>query len=98
LLQRVADGDMDKPVGSATYTQFLNTRGGVEADLTVTRIALISSASLPVSAFIGNDLAWLRMHQKLEDGPVSIHTTLRWSGPAWLCGDPRPDSFEKNYA
>ena len=38
LLQRVADSEMDKPVGSAIYTQFLNTRGGVEADLTVTRL------------------------------------------------------------
>ena len=24
------------------------------------------------SAFIGNDLAWLRMHQQPEDGPVTI--------------------------
>jgi 4-methylaminobutanoate oxidase (formaldehyde-forming) len=80
LLQRVADGDMDKPVGSATYTQFLNTRGGVEADLTVTRVEADRFRVVTGSAFIGNDLAWLRMHQKPEDGPVSIRDiTMDWA-------------------
>ena len=64
LLQRVADGDMDKPVGSATYTQFLNTHGGVEADLTVTRLGKDLFRVVTGSAFIGNDLAWLRMHMQ----------------------------------
>jgi 4-methylaminobutanoate oxidase (formaldehyde-forming) len=72
LLQRVADGDVDKPVGSATYTQFLNTRGGVEADLTISRLAKDRFMVITGSAFIGNDLAWLRMHQKEDDGPVTI--------------------------
>jgi glycine cleavage system aminomethyltransferase T len=64
LLQRVADGDMDKPVGSATYTQFLNTRGGIEADVTVTRIAEDMFWVVTGSGFIGNDLAWLQMKAK----------------------------------
>jgi glycine cleavage system T protein len=64
LLQRVADSDMDKPVGSATYTQFLNTRGGVEADVTVTRIADQTFWVVTGSGFIGNDLAWLQMKAK----------------------------------
>jgi glycine cleavage system T protein len=72
LLQRVADGDVDKPVGSATYTQFLNTRGGVEADLTISRLAKDRFMVITGSAFIGNDLAWLRMHQKEDDSPVTI--------------------------
>jgi len=72
LLQRVADGNMDKPVGSATYTQFLNTRGGVEADLTVSRLGEERFWVITGSAFIGNDLAWLRMHTDGKDGPVTI--------------------------
>jgi 4-methylaminobutanoate oxidase (formaldehyde-forming) len=72
LLQRVADSDVDKPVGTATYTQFLNSRGGVEADLTISRIAEDHFMVITGSAFIGNDLAWLRMHQQPEDGPVTI--------------------------
>jgi glycine cleavage system T protein len=72
FLQRVADSDVDKPVGSATYTQFLNARGGVEADLTISRITEDHFMVITGSAFIGNDIAWLRMHMQPEDGPVTI--------------------------
>ena len=72
LLQRVADSDVDKPVGTATYTQFLNSRGGVEADLTISHLSEDRFWVITGSAFIGNDLAWLRMHQQPEGGPVSI--------------------------
>ena len=80
LLQRVADSNMDKPVGSATYCQFLNTRGGVEADLTVSRLGTELFRVVTGSAFIGNDLAWLRMHLKPEDGSVLIRDiTMDWA-------------------
>jgi len=72
LLQRVADSDVDKPIGTATYTQFLNARGGVEADLTISRLAEDRFWVITGSAFIGNDLAWLRMHKQAQDGPVTI--------------------------
>ena len=39
VLNRVAANDMSVPVGKVVYTQWLNERGGIEADLTVTRIA-----------------------------------------------------------
>lgn len=80
LLQRVADAEMDKPVGSATYCQFLNTRGGVEADLTVTRLGKELFRVVTGSAFIGNDLAWLRMHIQEGDGPIEIRDiTMEWA-------------------
>ena len=72
LLQRVADSNVDKPVGSTVYTQFLNTRGGVEADLTIARLGKQRFMVITGSAFIGNDLAWLRMHHQEQDGPVTI--------------------------
>lgn len=73
LLQRLADSDIDRPVGSAIYTQFLNARGGVEADLTISRLADDRFMVITGSAFIGNDLAWLRMHEQVQDGAVTIH-------------------------
>jgi 4-methylaminobutanoate oxidase (formaldehyde-forming) len=80
LLQRVADSDIDKPVGTAIYTQFLNARGGVEADLTISRLAMDRFMIITGSAFIGNDLAWLRMHLQEEDGPVTIcDITQEWA-------------------
>ncbi len=38
-LQRIAANDVMKPPGSLVYTQILNDRGGIEADLTITRLA-----------------------------------------------------------
>ncbi len=64
LLQRVSDSNMDKPIGSATYNQFLNTRGGVEADVTVTRIGEDKFWVITGSGFIGNDLSWLQMQME----------------------------------
>ena len=76
LLQRVADSNLDKPVGSATYTQFLNTRGGVEADVTVTRISEDMFWVVTGSGFIGNDLSWLRI--KVDpDEDVTIRDITR---------------------
>jgi len=72
LLQRVTDNNIDKPVGSTVYTQFLNSRGGVESDLTIARLGKDRFWVITGSAFIGNDIAWLRMHQREEDSPVII--------------------------
>ena len=38
-LNHVCGAQMDVPVGTSVYTQFLNENGGIEADVTVTRIA-----------------------------------------------------------
>lgn len=60
LLQRVCAGNIDGAVGTLIYTQMLNHRGGIEADVTVTRIAedrfwIVSGAPTRTK-----DLAWLR--------------------------------------
>lgn len=39
VLNRVATADISVPIGKVVYTQFLNIRGGVEADLTITRLS-----------------------------------------------------------
>jgi glycine cleavage system aminomethyltransferase T/glycine/D-amino acid oxidase-like deaminating enzyme len=38
VLQRVSAADVARPMGKVVYTQWLNPSGGIEADLTVTRI------------------------------------------------------------
>jgi len=80
LLQRLADSDIDKPVGSAVYTQFLNTHGGVEADLTITRLGEDRFWVITGSAFIANDLGWIQMHVDEKDGAVNIRDiTTDWA-------------------
>ncbi len=39
VLNHIGTADMDVPAGRVVYAQWLNERGGIEADLTVTRLA-----------------------------------------------------------
>jgi 4-methylaminobutanoate oxidase (formaldehyde-forming) len=77
LLQRLADNEIDRSPGSVTYTQLLNERGGIECDLTVTRLAADRFLLVTGSAFGLHDLAWIRSHAP-EDGSVRLDdVTLR---------------------
>lgn len=71
LLQRLTDNNIDKPVGSVTYTQFLNGRGGIESDLTVTRWAEDHFRVISGTAYVANDLGWIKMHAP-ADGSVQV--------------------------
>ena len=79
LLQHVTDSNVDKPVGSTTYTQFLNTRGGVEADVTIARIEQNKFWVVTGSGFIANDLAWLQMHTEDDDDVTLRDITTDWA-------------------
>jgi glycine cleavage system T protein len=71
LLQRLADNDVGKPPGSVVYTQFLNPRGGIEADLTVIRLGEDHFRVVTGSGFVPGDLGWIRMHLP-RDGSVEV--------------------------
>jgi 4-methylaminobutanoate oxidase (formaldehyde-forming) len=79
LLQRVADSNMDKPAGSATCTQWLNSRGGVEADVTVTRIAEDRFWVVTGSGFIGNDMSWLKIKMDTDEDVTFRDITLEYA-------------------
>lgn len=61
-LQRLTDNDMARPVGSIAYTQMLNEKGGIECDLTVSRIGEDHFYLVTGTAFIKHDLDWIRRH------------------------------------
>ncbi len=67
LLQRLADNDVDRPVGSVIYTQLLNPRGGIESDLTITRWASDRFRVTTGSNFVASDLGWILMHRPPDD-------------------------------
>jgi sarcosine dehydrogenase len=71
LLQRLAANDVDRPAGSLVYTQFLNTRGGIEADVTVTRLAETAFRVTTGTASAAMDLGWIRLHLP-DDGSVEV--------------------------
>ncbi len=61
-LQRLCANDVDRAVGSVTYTQMLNSRGGIECDFTVTRLAERRFRIVTGTAFGNHDLGWIRRH------------------------------------
>ena len=59
VLGRICANEVDVPVGKIVYTQWLNERGGIEADLTVTREAEDSYLIVSSCATQTRDFAWL---------------------------------------
>ncbi len=81
VLNRIGTADMDVASGRIVYTQWLNARGGIEADLTVTRLAVdrflvVTSVSSHV-----RDLAYLQEHIPADASCVVTDVT---SGLAML--------------
>jgi 4-methylaminobutanoate oxidase (formaldehyde-forming) len=61
-LNWICANDVSKPAGRLTYTQLLNTRGGIEADLTVARLAEDLFYIVTGTGFRTHDLAWIEDH------------------------------------
>ncbi|WP_210526776.1 GcvT family protein [Rubellimicrobium arenae] len=70
FLQRLCANWMDVDAGRLVYTQMLNERGGIESDLTVTRLSETSFFLVVPGATLQRDLAWLRRH--VGDDVVTI--------------------------
>ena len=62
FLNHVCGADMSVPVGKIVYTQFLNPRGGIEADVTVTRLSQSVFLVVTPSGTRLADETWLRRH------------------------------------
>ncbi|HKD52759.1 MAG TPA: FAD-dependent oxidoreductase [Steroidobacteraceae bacterium] len=59
VLGRVCANDVDVPIGRVVYTQWLNERAGIEADVTVTREAEDSYFIVTSCPLQTRDFAWL---------------------------------------
>ena len=70
-LQRLASNQMNKPVGSITYTTMLTPRGGIKCDLTVTRLGTERFLVVTGGAMGLHDLDWIRSHLP-DDRSVSV--------------------------
>lgn len=62
FLQRLCANDIDVAPGKIVYTQMLNQRGGIESDLTVSRLSETAFLLVVPGATLQRDLAWLRKH------------------------------------
>lgn len=70
LVNRLCVTQMDKPVGSVIYTQFCNDRGGILADVTITRLADDHYRLVTGSGFIDNDMGHIQ--SVIEEGDAEV--------------------------
>ena len=66
FLNHLCGGQVDVPVGKIVYTQFLNQRGGIEADITVNRLSETAYLLVTPAATVQRELAWMRTHLREE--------------------------------
>ena len=79
LLERLCSNEVAREVGRITYTQMLNRRGGIECDLTVSRLAEDRFGIVTGTAFGNHDREWVRRHLP-DDGSVQVHdVTSQWA-------------------
>lgn len=72
FLEWVCDNRVARGIGRVTYTQMLNRRGGIEADVTVTRVAAGSFWMVTGTATGSRDGAWLRRQARAGGFEVTI--------------------------
>jgi sarcosine dehydrogenase len=70
-LRWIAANAVDREVGRLTYTQMLNSRGGIECDLTVARLAEDRFYVVTGTGFRTHDRAWIEEHV-----PAGLDVTL----------------------
>ena len=79
VLQRVCANDVAVEPGRIVYTQWLNERGGIEADLTVTRLAedrfMITTAGVSQT----RDFHWLSRHIPEDAQAFLTDVTSAWA-------------------
>jgi len=74
-IQNMAVSNMDKPVGSVIYTQLCNERGGIEADLTITRLAENHFYIVTGAGFGVHDSDWIRRNLPDDGSAVLVEVT-----------------------
>jgi 4-methylaminobutanoate oxidase (formaldehyde-forming) len=85
-LSWIAANNVSKPPGSVIYTQMLNSKGGIECDLTVTRLDSNTYYIVTGTGFATHDFDWIRrnipknMNASLID-VTSARAVLSLMGP-----------------
>ncbi|MCY4237904.1 MAG: FAD-dependent oxidoreductase [Rhodospirillaceae bacterium] len=82
FLNRLCGNDVAIDPGRLVYTQFLNNRGGIEADVTVGRLSETEFLIVTTAMTVQRELSWLRRHL-----PDDIHVVITdvTAGEAVIC-------------
>lgn len=79
FLERLCDNHVARDLGAITYTQMLNSRGGIECDFTVTRVEEELFSIVTGTAFGNHDLSWIRRHAPADGSVRCSDVTARWA-------------------
>lgn len=93
FLNHVCGNDVSVPVGKIVYTQFLNSRGGIEADVTVTRLSETSYVVVTPAATVQRELSWMRKY--VHDHNVVIMDVTSGEGVLAIMGPNARKLLEK---
>ena len=91
VLQRIAANDVAVPVGKIVYTQFLNSEGHIEADVTITRLSADEFLIVTPAATIRRDLHWINGH--IPDSSHAIAVDITASESVFVVMGPDARSF-----
>ncbi len=69
-LNQICANNVDRPIGSLTYSQMLNPKGGIECDLTVVRLARDDYYIVTGTGFATHDFNWIARN-------IAPHTDAR---------------------
>ena len=78
-LQRICSNDIDIAPGRLVYTHWLNERGGIEAELTVTRVAENEFFVVSGAAATRRDLDWLERHIDGDAHAAVVDVSALWA-------------------
>ena len=78
-LQRICSNDVDIEPGRLVYTHWLNERGGIEAELTVTRLADNEFLVVSGAGATRRDLAWLERWIDGDAHAIVVDVTASWA-------------------
>jgi glycine cleavage system aminomethyltransferase T len=79
ILQRICSANVDVAPGRMVYTHWLNLRGGIEADLTVTRLSENEFFIVSGAAVTGKDMDWMRRNIPADAHCIVNDVTNAWS-------------------
>ena len=75
FLNRICGNQIDVPIGKVAYTQLLNERGGIEGDVTVTRMGAAEFYLLDAAATQNRTFNWLKSQIRPDEFVVVTDVT-----------------------
>jgi 4-methylaminobutanoate oxidase (formaldehyde-forming) len=92
-LNWISAGNVDREVGSLTYTQMLNKKGGIEADVTVARLAWDEFYIVTGTGFATHDFDWI--NRNLDQSQCQLVDVTSGSSVLSLMGPKARTILEK---